>query len=172
MPRSLLFWWRHLFAPVRRRPYRRPHLERLEDRTLLSGDTLLTAAALPFTAFGTAHAAGFIATANAVDLYEVQLGAGDRITAAISAESTGSGLQSLLRVFDNQGNPLALDDQEGGDPQLTFQAAHAGDYFIGVSADGDDAYDPTVANSGQGGSSMGLYALNLRLTADAPCWRT
>ncbi len=168
MARSLLTWWRRLFAPVRRRPYRRPRLERLEDRTLLSGDTLLTAAMLPFTAFRTAHAAGFLATANEVDLYEIQLNRGDRITAAISAQSTGSGLQSLLRVFDNQGNPLALDDQEGGDPQLTFQAANAGDYFIGVSSDGDDAYDPTTANSGHGGTSTGLYALNLNLTPDAP----
>ena len=42
--------------------------------------------------------------------------------------------------IDPTGNPVALDDQEGGDPQLTFQAASTGAYEIGVSSAGDDAY--------------------------------
>ena len=126
---------------VRRRPVRPLTLEWLETRILLSGDTLATAVPLTFTAFETAHAAGFLAGPDAVALYRVHLDqAGDRIQAAVTAQTTGSCLDSLLRVFDASGRQLALDDQEGGDSHLTFQAAQPGDYFVGVSADGDDAY--------------------------------
>jgi hypothetical protein len=158
MPSTQWPFWNH--APrrgrprrgARRRPVRPLTLEWLETRILLSGDTLATAVPLTFTAFETAHAAGFLAQPNAVALYRLHLDqAGDRIQAAVTGQTTGSGLDSLLRVFDAQGRPLALDDQEGGDPHLTFQAARPGDYFVGVSAAGDDAYDPAAADSGHGG---------------------
>ncbi len=160
-------------------------LERLEDRTLLSGDTLATATALSFTTLPTAlvqtaHAAGFLAKADEVDLYKIHLDAGDRVTAAVSAQTSGSGLQSILRVFNAQGDPVALDDQEGGDPRLTFQAAMVGDYFVGVSASGNDNYNPIDPGQPSGnvegpfpppdatGADRGLYTLNLQLTANAP----
>src|SRR5262245_37087517 len=103
----LLWSWRKTVS-TRSRPRRLPspwprtrlRVERLEDRTLLSGDTLATAALLPFTAFHNAHAAGFLATPNEVDLYRLHLSAGDQIRAAVSAQTSGSGLQSLLRLFD------------------------------------------------------------------------
>src|SRR5262249_25949492 len=138
-------------------------LERLEDRTLLSGaDTLRTALPLSLTASGTAQAGHFLAAPNEGDLYRVHLGAGARVSASLTAQTAGSGLQSLLRVFRSDGSPLALDDQEGGDPQLTFQTSTAGDYYVGVSSAGNDAYDPTRADSGRGGATTGLYTLNLR----------
>jgi hypothetical protein len=150
----------------------RPRLEWLENRILFAGDTLLSATMLPFSTLPlpatvqTAHVSGFLKTANQVDLYRIHLdNAGDKVTAAVSAQDAGSGLQSILRVFDSSGKQLALDDQEGGDPHLTFQASAAGDYFVGVSSDGDDAYAPTVTQSGHGGTSTGLYTLDLSETA-------
>jgi hypothetical protein len=142
--------------------------ERLEDRTLPAGHALASATLLPFTPFQTAAASGFLAQPNEVDLYEVSLQAGDRLQAGVSAASAGSGLQSVLRIFDAAGRPVALDDQEGGDPSLSFQAATAGTYFVGVSSAGNDNYDPEVADSGQGGLSTGLYTLELRSNTDAP----
>jgi hypothetical protein len=65
-------------------------------------------------------------------------------------------------VFDASGRPLALNAQQGGDPRLTFQALAAGDYLVGVSSSGDDAYDPAVATSGHSGLTTGLYALDLQ----------
>jgi hypothetical protein len=175
MPSTRWPFWKH--APrrgkprrgVRWRPARRLTLEWLESRILLSGDTLATAVPLTFTAFETAHAAGFLAGPDAVALYRVHLDqAGDRIQAAITAQTTGSALESVLRVFDTQGRQLALDKQEGGDPGLSFQAAQPGDYFLGVSAAGDDAYDPATAATGHGGRTTGLFALDLRRTPAAP----
>src|SRR5262249_20150397 len=143
----LRLWARHRLA-----------VEWLEDRTLLSGPPQTTAT-LTFNAFGTARASGSLADPREADLYRITLGAGDRTGAAVSAQTAGSGLVSLLRVFDAAGHPLALDDQEGGDPQLTFQAATAGDYFVGVSSAPNDNYGPGVADSGTAGGTTGLYTL-------------
>jgi hypothetical protein len=153
---------------ARWRPVRRPTLEQLESRTLLRGGTLATALPLTFGPLHTAQVAGVLADPHEVDLYRLHLGAGDRIRAAVSAQDPGSALQSLLRIFDAQGKQLALDDQEGGDPSLTFQAAQTGDYYVGVSSAPNDGYDPTAPDRGSTGGSTGLYTLNLRDTAGAP----
>src|SRR5262249_20572115 len=55
----------------------------------------------------------------------------------------------------------ALDAQQGRDARLTFQAPSAGNYLAGVSSAGDDAYDPAVAPSGQGGVTTGLFDVDL-----------
>ena len=160
---------------LRRRPrrvpmpgFRRLAIELLEDRAVLNGGTLGAAVDLSFTPANTAHVAGFLSTANAVDLYRVQLHVGDEIHAAITAQASGSGLQSVLRVFDAAGSQVAMVDQEGGDPQMVFQASTTGDYYLGVSSAGDDAYDPNKAGSGHGGATTGLYTLDLRRDAQTP----
>ncbi len=149
------------------RARRRPSVELLESRTLLRGGTLATAAALTFGAADTAEVSGFLADSGQADLYRLQLVPGDRINATVSSQEAGGGLTSLLRVFDARGRQLALDDQEGGDPALTFQAAAAGDYYLGVSSAPNDAYDPTLPRSGGAGAGGGLYELSVRLTAGA-----
>src|SRR5947209_4487893 len=135
MRRRLWSWPRSMFRRrLKPRPrlthWRRLVLDRLEDRTLLSGDTLLNPTVLPFLAFNSSQASGYLPTPNAVDLYSVHLQAGDRINVAISAQSSGSGLQSALRIFDPEGHQLASAEPKGGDPQLTFQAAFESEYFI------------------------------------------
>jgi hypothetical protein len=148
-----------------RRCWYRPCLEWLEDRTVFASH--LTA--LNFTAFQTAHSSGFLAAPNDFDLYTLQLNAGDQVNVAVSAQTAGSGLQSVLRIFNSAGDQVALDDQEGGDPQLTFQAAAPDTYTIGVSSAGDDAYNPhNPTNPGQGGTTTGRYTLDVRRTPNAP----
>src|SRR5215469_7572200 len=137
MRNILRSWWR-------RGGFVAPRLERLENRIAFA----LSATPLPFTAFGTAHAAAALTAPNAFQLYDVHLNAGDVVNIAVSSQLGGGALQSNLRVFDATGHPLALDAQQGGDPHLLFQAPAAGDYLVGVSSAGDDAYDPSVATSG------------------------
>ena len=139
MRNFLRSWWR---SALRRRRGSLPlRLERLEGRIVFA----LPATPLPFTAFETAHAAAFLATPEDFQLYRVHLGAGDVVNVAVSSQASGGALQSSLRVFDATGHPLALDAQQGGDPRLTFQAPAAGDYLVGVSSAGDEAYDPAAA---------------------------
>jgi hypothetical protein len=166
-------------------------VEWLEDRTLFSASPLESAQPLRFNTFNVAQVAHFLSSPGEVDLYSVSLSAGDTLQAGISARDAGnqagasftftfpgtptqgaSALSSLLRVFDQNGTPLALNDQEAGDPSLSFQAAAAGTYYIGVSSAPNDDYDPTVANdnydsTGAGGTT-GLYTLGVRHISAAP----
>ena len=147
-------WWRIVLSW--RTPRKQPlWLEHLESRNLWTADTLGTAAALSFLPFGTgfvAHSSGFLSSPNQVDLYKLsQLQVSDQVSLAVNTQNPASGLESVLRVFDATGKKVALDDQEGGDPSLTFQAATAGDYFVGVSSAGDDRLRPNVAGTGHGG---------------------
>jgi hypothetical protein len=129
---------------------------------------LALAAPLKFGPFHTASATHFLSTPHEVDLYSATLRAGDILDVGVGAQAAGSGLSSLLRVFSASGLPLALDNQQGGDPHLTFQAATPGVYYIGVSSAPNDQYNPNVPGSGLPGGSTGTYTLDVRLTSSAP----
>ncbi len=115
-----------------------------------------------------AEVSHFLSIPDEFDLYSVALQTGETLKANINAQSSGSGLESLLRVFNANGTPLALDDQQGGDPHLTFQAATAGTYYIGVSSAPNNNYNPTVAESGVPGGTTGLYTLDVSLSTLTP----
>jgi hypothetical protein len=141
--------------------------EALELRTLLATSPLNLAVPLSFGPFDDAEVSHFLSVPNEVDLYSVSLKRGDMFAATISAQQSGSGLTSLLRVFGANGAPLALDNQQGGDPQLSFQASSAGVYYIGVSSASNNNYNPLIAGTGTIGSSTGLYTLDVRQTSVA-----
>jgi hypothetical protein len=143
---------------MRRGRFVAPRLEQLENRIVFA----LSATSLSFNAFGTAHAAGVLTAPNKFQLYEINLQAGDVITAAVNSQPGGGALQSNLRVFDATGRQLALDAQRGGDARLTFQASADGNYLVGVSSNGDDDYDPAVATSGHEGATSGMFDLDLQ----------
>ena len=125
-----------------------------------------SAVPLHFLAFDDAQESRFLSKPGEVDLYSVSLQPGDELDVNISAQQTGSGLASTLRVFAADGTPLALDNQQGGDPHLVFQAATAGTYFVGVSSAPNNAYNPNVAGSGTAGGTTGLYTLDAETHED------
>ena len=154
--------------PRRRWPVWLPDGDWLEDRTLLATSPLDLAMPLHFESFNVARVSHFLSIPDEFDLYSVTLQKGETLEASISAQQSGSGLASLLRIFDANGKPLALDDQQGGDPHLSFQVSTAGVYYIGVSSAPDDNYNPTVTFSGVPGDTTGLYTLDVQLTTGAP----
>jgi hypothetical protein len=157
-----------LRGPTRRRRfYGLPDGEWLEPRTLLDASPLDLAVPLQFGAFNDAEVSHFLSIPDEVDLYSVTLQSGETIDASVDAAGSGSGLASLLCIFDASGTPLALDDQQGGDPELSFQAATAGLCYIGVSSAPNDNYNPAVAESGIPGGTTGLYTLHAKLTTAA-----
>ncbi|PAY17501.1 hypothetical protein CKO51_20775, partial [Rhodopirellula sp. SM50] len=106
--------------------------------------------------------------ANDVDLYRVDLSQGDLLVAGIGAQSVGlSGLDGVLRIFDAQGNQQSINDDTamGADPAIVFSAPESGVYFIGVSSDANDGYDPHAVGSGSSGLSTGAYQLLLSRSA-------
>ena len=53
------------------------------------------------------------------------------------------------------------DDYFGEDSRIVASLGE-GVYYLGVSASGNDQYDPTISGSGQGGRTQGLYDLHLK----------
>jgi len=99
-----------------------------------------------------------------VDFYSFDLNENQTITIDIDANGIGdaglgSALDSVLRIFDAEGNELAINNQgvapdeifqAEGDPYLEFTAPSAGTYYAGISNLGNDFYDPFVLGSGSG----------------------
>ena len=113
-----------------------------------------------------------ISANNDVDLFEVKLDEGDTLVANIDAQVLGSELNSVLTIFDANGELLlqnddhSFDDEIEPDSFLAFIAPEDDTYYLGVSSFENLAYDPTVANSGSGDSS-GAYRLELTVE-DSP----
>ena len=128
-----------------------------------------------------------------VDIYSVDLEAGDVLLLDIDARAllpSPLSPDTVLRIFDEEGNELAGSDDDFApdelfapgrqDSYIEFIAETAGTYYVGVSSFGngffdfflnDDGtpsnapYDPNVAGSGTG-RSYGEYTLNLSLNQD------
>lgn len=98
-----------------------------------------------------------------VDLYKITIPKGGLITAAITAANLPlpSTLDSVLRLFDANGDELTSNDQfNGRDSALDFFVTTGGTYYVGVSGFPNFDYDPTVAASGRS-QSTGVYDLSL-----------
>jgi hypothetical protein len=150
-------------------------VEELEDRTLLSGaavappaqeaepnDTMGAATELGAPSNTSFTVSGSIETKGDVDLYEIDLQAGDLLSVAVSTHALSSGLDTSLRVFADNGNEVFFDDDGGvgTDSSLTARIAATGTYYIGVSSHGNDRYDPHITPSTEGLSS-GDYTLSI-----------
>ena len=104
---------------------------------------------------------------NDVDLFELELDAGDSVTFDIDASENGSNLDPILRLFDSEGNEIAVnDDFNSLDSFISFNADVSDTYYVGVSSFSNFNYDPFVADSGfDSGGSTGRYTLKIDLFA-------
>ncbi|MEO0933517.1 MAG: pre-peptidase C-terminal domain-containing protein, partial [Cyanobacteria bacterium J06641_2] len=120
-----------------------------------------------------------------VDLYSFDLKAGDTVRLDTDATQTNlenpSELDTVLRLFDAEGNQLADSDDDGApdetfvafrDSYIEYTAETDGTYYAGVSSfpNGDfgfdnNPYEPTEPASGTGRSS-GEYTLNVSLNTE------
>lgn len=106
---------------------------------------------------------------NDVDLFELELDAGDRVTFDIDASENGSFLDPILRLFDSEGNEVAVnDDFSSLDSFISFNTEVSDTYYVGVSSFANFSYDPFVADSStrfDDGFSTGRYTLKIDLFA-------
>ncbi|MEL7038204.1 MAG: Ig-like domain-containing protein [Cyanobacteria bacterium J06592_8] len=107
---------------------------------------------------------------NDVDLFKLQLNAGDWLTVDLDTVSLNSGLDSVLRLFDEAGNQLAISDDNFApneanvlESYLGFSAIASGTYYVGVSSFGNSEYSPEVADTDLG-SSTGTYNIEIDVT--------
>jgi subtilisin family serine protease len=100
-----------------------------------------------------------------VDIVAIDADAGTIILATINAGGSGSDLDSVLRLFDSDGNELTFnDDFNGLDSRIEFAIGAAGTYYVAVSGFDNFSYNPLSGGSGDAGST-GSYLLNLSLTS-------
>ena len=109
-----------------------------------------------------------------VDLYRFQLDRGDTIALDIDAANLGSKLDSVLQIFDKDGNQLASNDDGSAsdedsnlDSYLEFTAETTADYYIGASSYGNFDYDLINGSnnfSNNFGSTTGSYNLAIDIT--------
>ena len=158
---ALRSWWDR--TPGRPLHGIRPRLEWLESRLAPAGaDTLATALVPEFDTHFQSHDSRQLATSNDVDLYLVELKAGEEIVADVITPHSGNALLPALRVFDGSGNSLTpLSYRPGLAPELSYVARVDGTYCIGVSSAGNRNYDPHTTGSGSGGTTSGDFTLDL-----------
>ena len=108
-----------------------------------------------------------------VDMYSFFVIAGQIVDFDIDTVAIGAGgLNSFLRLFDGQGQPLAINNNakapgesvDGFDAYLRYEFAQAGTFYIGVSNDSNIQYSPITGNGDVGGgpNATGSYRLILR----------
>ena len=77
-------------------------------------------------------------------------------------------LNTELRVFqenaDGSYSAIAQNDDYFGTDSYVSLSLQPGTYFVGVSASGNNSYDPSIPNSGMGGTTTGPYQLRVDFT--------
>ena len=101
-----------------------------------------------------------------VDMYRVNVSAGQRLGFDIDTSSNGN-LDSYLRLFDSSGTELTSNDDATGpspepndlDSYIVHTFASAGAYYIGVSSFGNEGYDPVTGDGDSSGGGTGSWTL-------------
>ncbi len=108
-----------------------------------------------------------------VNLFEFQLDAGDSVTIDIDADEFSSDLDSVLRLFNSEGEEVAFSDDNPApgedfslDSFISFMADSTDTYYAGVSSYANFDYDPSVEGSGSG-FSTGEYDITIEIFQNA-----
>lgn len=111
---------------------------------------------------------------NDIDVYRFGLPRAGQLNLETIAQrltdlsSTEFQLDSVITVFDSTGKLIARnDDYYGNDSFLQLQLG-TGNYYAVVTSTGNTNFDPTIANTGFGGTTHGRYELKLTFTPTAP----
>jgi subtilisin family serine protease/subtilisin-like proprotein convertase family protein len=131
-------------------------------------DTLSTATPLGISGNGVATRVASIGDGGFgfqdVDIYQFVANPGSTLNATVDSLSV---LNTALRLFDANGNPLALSNpgasRDSAIDSFTFVAG--GVYYLGVSETANTSYDPVLAASGPAAGSTGSYRLSTTVTA-------
>lgn len=101
-----------------------------------------------------------------IDLYKFQVDTSSLFSAEVMAErlANSSRLDSVLRLYrevSGQRELISQNDNYFSKDSYLELTLEPGVYYVGVSSTGNDAYDPTIANTGIGGTSEGAYDLRV-----------
>lgn len=146
-------------------------------------DTAIVATDLNIVGNGTRTVNAFIGDGafglRDVDLFRINAGAGTTIFAL--ATPTGENLDTILRLFDVDGNEIAIDKRRGSVAStITYVVANAGIYYLGVSGGnttsttdfGNDSYSLATGGSGTPSDATGAYQLVITIAGGISEGRT
>ena len=132
------------------------------------GDTTATAQNTGLGRNQSVAIGGAITTALDVDLYRVELEAGERLSVNM-VNATTPNLYANLRIFNSAGVLQVAKSPYfspgGANEALDWWAPSGGTYYIGVSGYNNATYNINTANSGNNGSYTGTYTLSLQRLA-------
>src|SRR5262249_39306151 len=108
-----------------------------------------------------------------VDLYTFKAKAGQALTASTSPAAGGTSMDTILRLFDANGNELANNDDYNNSLYSRIQNfvfSSSGTYYLGVSGAPNWYYNPNVGGSGTPytAPSTGDYRLDMNLFVATP----
>jgi len=75
-----------------------------------------------------------------------------------------SQLDSIISVYDQNGNLIARNDDYYGDDSFLQLQLGSGTYYVAVTSTGNTQFDPVIGGSGFGGTTQGDYKLKLTFT--------
>lgn len=111
--------------------------------------------------------------ANDVDMYRFHVTSRGRFTAEVVAErlQNPSLLDATLTLYrensDGSRELISRNDDFFSEDAFVDVDLTAGTYFVAVASTGNNVFDPTVENSGSGGTTQGKYELRLNFRGDA-----
>jgi Ca2+-binding RTX toxin-like protein len=103
-----------------------------------------------------------------VDIFKFEMAVASQLTIETLA-SNNSQTNTILRLFDANGNQLAINDNkaQGNGFSLITINLQAGVYYAGVSGASNSSYNPNTAGSGVAGAT-GNYQISFALTGGDP----
>jgi VCBS repeat-containing protein len=96
-----------------------------------------------------------------IDLFHFELDTAGVFSAEIVAQRTNSLLNSVLTLFDSDGQVVAQNDDYFSKDSYLELELEPGMYYVGVTSTGNADFDPTLSDSGFGGVTDGAYQLDL-----------
>ena len=104
-----------------------------------------------------------------VDIFRFEVASPGTVTIELGTRTNNpQDFDTYLRLFDANGNQIAVDDDGGKDLFSRIETDLApGTYYAGVSGYNNSSYNPNVAGSGVSGAT-GNYSLQLSLTNSDP----
>lgn len=112
------------------------------------------------------------ALGNDINLYRFNLTSAGRLNVETIAErlqALGLGgaagqLDSVITLYDATGKIVARNDDYYGKDSFLQLDLNAGTYYVAITSTGNTNFDPTVINSGAGGTTAGGYQLRMTFT--------
>lgn len=112
--------------------------------------------------------------ANDVDLYRIIARAPADLRVTTFPTPGKTEFDSLLRIFDSEGNELRADDNSNSShgnglySDIVLPQIQPGTYYIGISSSGNRLYDTTTGEGATGGQTTGFYDLVIEFSNPDP----